>query len=45
VILSVPYHTGRACKEDGIAKARQLLFCCNCSRHCGVPRYAAFLDN
>jgi hypothetical protein len=32
-------------KSDGVAKTHQLLRCCNCSRHCGVPKYASFLDN
>ena len=32
-------------KFDGVAKIHQLLRCCNCSRHCGVPEYASFLDN
>jgi hypothetical protein len=32
-------------KKDGVAKTHQLLRCCNCSRHCGVPEYASFLDN
>jgi hypothetical protein len=31
-------------KNDGVAKTHQLLRCCNCSRHCGVPKYASFLD-
>jgi hypothetical protein len=30
---------------DGVAKTHQLLRCCNCSGHCGVPEYASFLDN
>jgi hypothetical protein len=30
---------------DGVAKTHQLLRCCNCSRHCGVPEYASLLDN
>jgi hypothetical protein len=30
---------------DGVAKTHQLLRCCNCSRHCGVPKYASFLDH
>jgi len=30
---------------DGVAKTHQLLRCFNCSRHCGVPKYASFLDN
>jgi hypothetical protein len=30
---------------DGVAKTHQLLRCCNCSRHCGVPKFASFLDN
>jgi len=31
--------------NDGVAKTHQLLRCSNCSRHCGVPKYASFLDN
>ncbi|MBI5556862.1 MAG: type II toxin-antitoxin system RelE/ParE family toxin [Deltaproteobacteria bacterium] len=29
---------------DGVAKSRQLLRCCKLSRHCGVPKYASFLE-
>jgi hypothetical protein len=36
---------GMVGKFDGGAKTHQLLRCCNCSRHCGVPKYASFLDN
>jgi hypothetical protein len=34
-----------AARVDGVAKTHQLLRCCNCSRHCGVPKYTSFLDN
>jgi hypothetical protein len=39
------FHHFEQSKLDGVAKTHQLLRCCNCSRHCGVPKYASFLDN
>jgi len=29
---------------DGVVKSRQLLRCCKLSRHCGVLKYASFLE-